>query len=559
MKEARHSLVLRFLPSLTDFAFLMPIAFLFYRMEGVKTLLSDCDTGWHIRTGEWILAHHWVPSTDVFSYSKAGSPWFAWEWLSDVLMAWLNGLGGLRVVALCALTMIAAIFTLLYLLVRRKANPIVSLAITMLAAAASSIHWLARPHLFTLLFLVLFYAALEQVREGRTRLWGVPYLVILPAVTVLWTNLHGGFFIGVVVIACYGMGAALEGMLGPESQRKQSVRRALRYFASASAAMAVSLVNPYFYRLHEHMAQYIADPFNSEHIVEFLSPNFHNPASTYFEAMLVLGAAAAFWNLAKGRYTETVLMLVLAHAGFLAVRNVPLFMIVAAVPVAAAIEEWLHLLPTWNVAAWLRRIVGKFNGLAAGTAETEAVGRLHLMSILGLAFVAAIVYAPHPPKYFRAEFDPKVYPAAALAALDRGPVNRIFTHDEWGDYLIWTGHKTFVDGRSDFYGDDFENKYLDVMNVKVGWEKTLGKFGVNAILLPPATPLAGALKESSRWRVVYDDGIALVFRPAEFVSPRAPQTLSAASLGGGMSRDREITKTLTRDPAITANQHKSKT
>ena len=95
------------------------------------------------------------------------------------------------------------------------------------------------------------------------------------------------------------------------------------------------------------------------------------------------------------------------------------------------------------------------------------------------------------------------------------PSARIFTNDEWGDYLIWRLYphtQVFVDGRSDFYGDDFEDKYLDVMNVKYGWEKTLARFGVDTILMPPDAPLTGALKESSRWRVVYDDGIALVFR-----------------------------------------------
>ncbi len=71
-----------------------------------------------------------------------------------------------------------------------------------------------------------------------------------------------------------------------------------------------------------------------------------------------------------------------------------------------------------------------------------------------------------------------------------------------------------MDGRSDFYGDDFEEKYIDVLNVKYGWEKTLSGFGVDTILMPPSAPLSGALKESSHWRVVYDDGIALVFRSA---------------------------------------------
>ena len=80
----------------------------------------------------------------------------------------------------------------------------------MLAAAASSIHWLARPHLFTMLFLVLFYGALENVREGRTRLAGIPYLAIFPVVTILWANLHGGFFVGVVMIGAYGAAELLD-------------------------------------------------------------------------------------------------------------------------------------------------------------------------------------------------------------------------------------------------------------------------------------------------------------------------------------------------------------
>ena len=198
--KAPSQFAVKLLPSLADFAFLAPMAFIFGRMDGVKTLLSDCDTGWHIRTGEWIIANGWVPLHDIFSFTKPGAPWFAWEWLSDVFFAGLNALGGLQAVALFAILILSATFGALFLLVRRKANPIVAIAVIVLAAAGSSIHFLARPHLFTLLFLVIFYAALEQVREGRTRLLGVPILAALPVVMVLWTNLHGGFFVGALTI-----------------------------------------------------------------------------------------------------------------------------------------------------------------------------------------------------------------------------------------------------------------------------------------------------------------------------------------------------------------------
>jgi len=184
------------------------------------------------------------------------------------------------------------------------------------------------------------------------------------------------------------------------------------------------------------------------------------------------------------------------------------------------------------------------------------VGRFHLASAFALLLVAAVIWSPHPPKKFRAEFDPNTYPAAALASLHGGPSVRVFTDDQWGDYLIWSLYpkqKVFVDGRSDFYGNDFEEKYMDVLNVKVGWEETLSRFGVNTILMSPAAPLTGALKESSRWKVVYDDGIAVVFRPAA----GRDQTVSATVIGGGEGRDREVTKTEASDRAITTIKTKT--
>ena len=54
-----------------------------------------------------------------------------------------------------------------------------------------------------------------------------------------------------------------------------------------------------------------------------------------------------------------------------------------------------------------------------------------------------------------------------------------------------------------------------------------GEFGVNTILMPPSSPLTGALKESSRWRVVYDDGVSLVFRQRT-----GGETISAAGTDG---------------------------
>jgi len=202
------------------------------------------------------------------------------------------------------------------------------------------------------------------------------------------------------------------------------------YFLCGLACLAASLINPYTYHLHVHMAQYLRNPWNSQHIEEFLSPSFHHPASIYFEAMLLMAVAAVVWNLRQGRFTEALLVFVWAHGAMLAARNIPIFAIAAALPVAAAIQQWLLHVPDLNVAAWLRAWARRFNRVAQETAQTDAIARLHLVSVLGVLLVAALIYAPHPPKKFRAEFDPKVYPAGALATLRSDPTGRIFHQDE---------------------------------------------------------------------------------------------------------------------------------
>jgi hypothetical protein len=491
----------------------------------------------------------------VFSFSKAGAPWYAWEWLSDVVFALINKLGGLQAVVLFSILMLSITFTALFLLVRRKANAVVAVVVTMLAAAASSIHWLARPHLFTLLFVVLFYSALELVREGRTRIAGVPILAAFPVISILWTNLHGGFFVGALMIAAYGVAELLRVAFDRDAtERRPGWLKARAYFVSAGACLAASVINPYTYHLHVHLAAYLRDPWNSQHIMEFLSPTFHHPTAIFFELMLAMAVATAVWSVGQKRFTDPILMLVWAHGALLAARNIPIFMIAAAPPVAAAIQQLLLRTPALNVADWVRSGAERFNRVAAETTETDSIARWHLVSALGVAMVAALLYAPHPPKKFRSEFDPSFYPAKALASLRSDPAARVFTDDEWGDYLIYSGRKVFVDGRSDFYGDEFENKYIDVLNVRYGWEKTLSRFGVDTILMPPSAPLTGALKESSHWHVVYDDGRALVFRSN---GRESGVQASAATLGGGEGRDREVTKTEASDQAITETKPKT--
>ncbi len=122
----------------------------------------------------------------------------------------------------------------------------IAIVLTGLTMSASTVHWLARPHLVTPLFAAVFCWALNRTERKRTPaiLWTLPLL------TILWVNLHGGFFVGIVLLITYAI-AASAGELALGARHTASVR-ARTYLLTAGACAIASLVNPYGYRLHVH-------------------------------------------------------------------------------------------------------------------------------------------------------------------------------------------------------------------------------------------------------------------------------------------------------------------
>jgi len=544
-------LVARFLPSLTDIAFLMPLVFLFLKLDGARTLLGDGDTGWHIRAGEWMLANGRVPTTDMFSFTRPDAPWFAWEWLWDIGFALLHQRWGMSAVVAASLLVICLANALLFRLVRRFCdNGLVAIAVTLLATGGCAIHWLARPHLFTQLFVICTLHLTVRAHEGRMNLlwWLVP-------LTMLWTNLHGGFFVIFLIFACYIAHGLLNALIESNPvRRKASLASVKPWLLVSLCCFAVTFVNPYGWQLHKHVVLYLTDPYQLRHITEFQSMNFHSPVVVYFEPLMMLSLVAAVIDISRRRFADAFLMVGWLHLALIAQRNLPLFAICAAPSVARAIVWMIEAAGAATLAPWVSRFANSFRSSRDSFEETDRIGRTYAMSALAVSTVIAVLLlTPPTPGVLKSKttstYDPSGYPEKALALLKSADTQRIFAEDEWGDYLIYHLYplkKVFIDGRSDFYGDEFGERYLDLLNVKFNWQQTLDKYDIDTVLLAPKFALASTLKVSPDWRVVYDDKVSLVFRRV-----RRPQAPVASN--EGKTRDRVITK-VNRDPKITLNQ-----
>jgi hypothetical protein len=518
------------LPSLTDFAFILPAFILFSILKGTRVLFADGDTGWQIRTGDWILQHRAVPTIDLFSFSKPHDPWYAWEWGADILLSLAHQVAGLPGVAFGAVILLGLISAVLFRLIRTACgNDFLAFGFAMLAICGSILHWLARPHLFSWLFVLLFSLALLAAERGNRKA-----LVWLPLAMLLWVNLHGGFFIGIALVVTSAVGVVITALVESKSIAN-AWRSAKPFFLCAVACCAVTFLNPYGWRLHQHVITYLLNAKMLDNIQEYQSLNFRQSGAFFFECMLLLGVAATFWCLRKGRYTPALTMLLWAHLALVSVRNLPIFILLAAPWMASMTQDAIERARSLP---WLSKLKpGLLSNLAREFGPLERIERWHLTSALALLFLASAFASGRPG--FEGRFSPQTFPVAAIPALRAARPARLFTTDQWADYLLYQyypSQRVFMDDRSDFYGNDFLTEYGHIISAQHDWEKALQKFSIDAVLVEPDAAIASVLKLSAHWKILADGGSFILFektsqmtekeivaQPADSAQPVFPQ------------------------------------
>lgn len=483
------------LPSTADLAFAIA-AVLVLTLGPVQLLNTDGDLARHLVAGRQIIADRSVPLEDLFSYTKAGFPFVPYEWLSEVIFAAVESLLGLAGVAALSTVLIALPFLLLVRWMTRDGlNPLLALAFAVMGMLASSIHWLARPHLFSILLALLWTRCLvNYMRQGRQR-----WLVACPIMMLLWVNLHGGFVLGFI----------LTGICIVASLRER--RRVLALGAMAVASVLAVVVNPAGFGVFSFVVGYLRAGNLLSIIAEFASPDFHSAAPEMFLA-LVLISALAMAKLPKAVDTWSALMLVTwAYLGFHSVRNIPLF-VITCLPIVARIAE--DALKAW-VPSWLPLSAaarGKQEGPVQGFAAMDrALGRPLLPMLLSVAILATYATSSQA-----SAFSPAVFPVEALARAEQvGARGNLFNYYNWGGYILYAGYpkySVFIDGQDqDTRPDGIASQYMKVYRLSPGWEEVLRRFDIGWVLIPHNSPLSLMLRKTNDWQLRYEDTTADLF------------------------------------------------
>jgi len=464
--------------------------------------LKDPDLFWHLANGRLISGTRSIPRTDPFSFTMYGKEWICHEWLSDVAMYVLYHWLGPAALAIAGAALIAASFGLVA--VRCDASPFVASFCTLLAALASAPLWGARPQMISLLLASLTL----YIVEGRAPLW------VLVPVGALWANLHGGFFLGTVIVGVFAVGAAIDTLGRTDRTRGRKLAGGL---GLTTIGMAVSpLLSPYGAKLLMYPFETLFSPAMREYIVEWFSPDFHKVAFQPLALLLLALMVSLALSRKRPSATQILLLLGTTYAALSSGRHIPLFAIVAA-PVLS------EQLASLKIGRWLGRPdAGSEPGVGSSSTHkllarrpSKAFGivvALLVIVVLGASFAWRVrgVISEEPTD----QVPP--FPIQATEFMQgAGLAGNLFNKYGWGGYLIWHGEQVFIDGRADVYGDEFLHQYMRIYRGEVSPGQVFQKYAIRRVLIEPNSALATLLEQSSQWNEIYRDEMAILFASAE--------------------------------------------
>lgn len=420
------------------------------------TKVYDPDFGWHLQAGNYIRARG-IPETDLFSYVAGNFRWINHEWLGDVILSRIYTSVGYGWLA----AFYAAMWTAALFIVKAHQRLIFGIitAVAMLPYAG------VRATTWTVLCLAILLAVLNSKKKN------LRYL--LPGLFLIWANLHGGFFIGLGVLAFYIL------------KEKQ-----FNWLYILLACVLVTFANPYGADLYDEVFRTALDGSLRWQIAEWFPAKFLLLVMPFIFSVIW---AAGF--VIKNHKSKFRMLFSLSPIFFLASlssnRNFPLFALVAAPELNGYYRHIKKILPK-NL-DWFRKTI------------------LLALPALVLLITAWSLYLVGV-RLQRGQVREAPYPLQAVSYLQAHPcAGNIFNSYNYGGYLIWKlpGVPLYIDGRMPSWRDEDGKKYFDRYrdienNSNAANSEEFKRYNIRCVIWPSSKtgpPMIESLK-NARWQRV---------------------------------------------------------
>jgi tetratricopeptide (TPR) repeat protein len=507
--------------------------------------LGNEDFWWYLASGDAIVERGEIPPHDIFLYTSAERAtwvttsleqrtWVTHSWLWTVILSLLNRTLGLWSVAVFSALCVAVLVTLIFTRLDFDRFGLVNGLIATLALAASIDRFTPRTELVSCLLLVVTLVLLE-----RSRPLGWRSVALLAGLQWLWSNLHGGYILGIFTGFAYGLGSLLQGrraapeaeLRGPEGAASPG-RAPLLWLGPILCLASIATPTLGFERLQSAIA--FVQQLGATTAGGATSPIDEwqrtyapglVPSAWLHVAFVCLGGISFAVQRPPRNLPRFLVFAGTALLGITAKRFVSVFAIATAVVALANLAEIHPAIPPrfhWRRRPWARALhalaAAAFCALLLSTAVALWISRDALGGREpGASFV-----------FVRPEFSA---PGAAKYILEYDLPGPIFNDVVLGGYLIhalYPEHQLFIDTRN--LSAAVLEDYRKAVAVPKAWEALQQHHGFRTVVL---SNLAFAhlrvrrlLVADPEWRLVFVDPQAAVFVRTEGEPPAGEYAFS---------------------------------
>jgi len=487
----KSNLRLWFLPRIQDIFFIS--IFIAVLLLGQRMLNLDGDLPRHLLTGKYILETRSFPTTEPFIHPYFNQPYVPHEWLTDVIFYITYTYAGLAgTVALSAL-LIASTFAVLYnKLSTRLSLRIPIFMIVAWGAIATSLNWAVRPHLVSMFLLAIWLVWADDLRRGeKIPLWWLPVFMLA------WSNLHGEFIAGILVLLAYSVGWGMDYLLDPANT---SLSAGKNIWLALLLSILASLLNPGGIGPWVSILGFVNNQYLMSRMMEANTPNFQMPEMRVLLGLLAISIFLLAIKKEKLSAGQGLLLAGFSAMSLIAIRNIHLYGVVAPFVLAETLEVSRNFRLIDRLEVTLQNVEGKIKGI--------------IWPVLTVISLSAFVITNNTMQRFY-QFNPPMFPVQAVEWLERNPQQgKMFNELNWGGYLalhLWPEQLTFVDSMADTSGE-VTMQYEIVITLADGWQDIFEQYDIEWAIIESKSPLAQALENEQHWRILYEDDTSIILR-----------------------------------------------
>lgn len=477
------------LPNLQDILFIILFSSVF--LFGTRMLNLDGDIFRHLSIGRFVVQNSFIPTTDIFSHTVNGTKFSPHEWLAGLLFYLVYSVANVKGLVFLAATIIAFTFLFVYKKVfSLSQNSLFAYLLTALGAMGTALHWIVRPHLFSMLLTVVWIVLLDKVEKESVK------KVILPIffVMLFWVNTHGEFIFGFLIILSYFAGAIWDWI----TENNQLTRtQIINMVTVAFVAFVASIINPVGIRVWGTILNYVGNNYLVSNTLEYQSPNFINPAFGILLILITLSILLLGFRERPIRAKYIILLAGITLMTLVSARNVHLYGVVAPITLGATFVTNKQ----FGIFTAAESVISKFD-----KNKNNVLWPIIIMCLVG-TLLANNMFGNS------IKFSPSFFPIEAVRWLKENPQQgNGYNFFSWGGYLIynlWPEKTVFIDPQTDVYGETVTRKYVTVYNSDPGWQNIFGEYDLKWAILPPGTPIESSLIGIG-WQIKYQDATAVI-------------------------------------------------